>query len=126
MAASTQGGSSIARMKSLTGIAKTLPVLPQVAKPYLDPNYSVFNVTGQVAITGFDTNQTPILPGRTIILIGIDPNTTGPAITDTAIASTANGLISLSAALTLAAGSTVTFVQNNVGGWYEVARAANG
>jgi len=110
-------------MFSFFGTGKTLPELPQVATPILNPSYSAFTVTGTTAITGFSTS-TPILPGREVKLIGT--HATGPAFTDTAIASTANGAIHLSAALTLANGTTVTLVQLNNGAWAETARAANG
>ena len=105
------------------GSGKTLPELEQTATPVISPAYSVFTVTGTTAITGFSTSS-QIMPGRNIVLIGT--HATGPAFTDTAIASTANGKIHLSAALTLAAGTTVSFVQNSVGAWLETARAANG
>jgi hypothetical protein len=113
----------LARLKSLAGTGEILPVLPVSATPVISPAYSVFTVGGTTAITSFSTD-TPVLPGRVVILMGTDA--TGPVFTDTAIGSTAEGKIHLSAALTLANGTAIAFVQGNNGSWWEVARAANG
>lgn len=114
----------LARAKSYFGRGGQLTVLPQVATPEIPADASCFTVTGTTAITGFGTVTTQILPGRTINLLGT--HATGPAFTDTAIASTGNGKIHLSAALTLANGTSVTFMQTNIGAWVETARSANG
>jgi hypothetical protein len=115
----------IARAKSFFGRGGgQLTVLPTVATPEIPADQSVFTVTGTTPITGFGTTLTGVNPGRHITLIGT--HATGPAFTDTAIGSTANGKIHLSAALTLANGTAIQFVQLNNGAWAEVARAANG
>lgn len=117
-------GNIMSRVRSYFGYkGGALPVLPAVATPYISDTDSVYTVGGTTAITGFDTSS-PIYPGRPIVLLGTDG--TGPAFTDTAISATANGKIHLSAALTLANGTAVTFVQANNGSWWETGRAANG
>lgn len=79
-------------------------------------------LTGTVATT--ELVSTNIQPGRILVVKGTD--VTGPALTDTAIASTANKKMHLSAALTLANGSTITFEQGANGSWWEISRAVNG
>lgn len=64
-------------------------------------------------------------PGRVIWLIGAS-DSASVTITDTAIASTADGTISLSSGNTLAAGFSIALKQLAAGGWQEVFKAACG
>ena len=113
----------IARERSSPGGGQQIQTLAQVATPRIPVDGAIFNVTGTTGITGFDTT-TPIIPGRVVVILGI--HATGPAYTDTAIASTANGKIHLSGSLTQALGTSLTLFQNTNGSWIETARAANG
>lgn len=62
-------------------------------------------------------------PGRVVTLIAAADTAGTIAITDTAYASTAEGLVHLTAALTLDKTSSVTLRQNSNGSWSEVDRA---
>lgn len=116
-------GEVTARMISRNGTGKALPELTAASDLVIPPDGTAFTLTGT---TGIDTiNATgPVFPGRQITLLGTDA--TGPALTDTAIASTAQGKIHLSAALTLILGATVTFTCANNGSWWESGRGVNG
>ena len=110
------------RTKSTSGRQKTLPELTAAATLTIPDTSNVFTVTGTTGITGM--HSASIWPGRQITLLGT--HATGPAFTDTAIASTAVDKIHLSAALTLILGASVTFTQGINGSWWESARAING
>jgi hypothetical protein len=117
-------GNIWSRSKSFFGYkAGALPVLGQVGTPFIAETDVVYTVTGTTAITAFDS-ASPVFPGRPLVLLGT--HATGPAFTDTAIASTANGKIHLSGALTLANGTSLSLIQANNGSWWETARSANG
>ena len=116
-------GEIIARLKTVGGDGSGLQELTAASDLVLPPDGNVFNLTGTTGVTTINATG-PFYPGRIVTLIGTDG--TGPAFTDTAIASTAQGKIHLSAALTLILGATVTFVCDNGGAWRETARAVNG
>lgn len=102
-----------------------IPTIPSATSLIINSFSNDFFVTGTTAITNINTTAAGINPGRTITLLGA--TATGPAITDTAATLTGtNGTIALSAALSLALGSTVTLKQQNSGQWWEIARAVNG
>lgn len=109
------------RLKTTAGDRSEIPSIASATTLTIPSNSNVFIVTGTTAITGMTGT---LWPGRVVTLIGTDA--TGPAFTDTAIASTAVDKVHLSAALTLILGSTVTFVMGNNGSWWEIARAVNG
>lgn len=110
-----------ARARSTAGKpGGTIPVLPQVGAPFISTDANVFEVQGTTAITGFSTN-TPILPGRTILLYGTDG--TGPAISDTALVNTANGTIHTVGSITLGSGKSLMFMQRANGSWWQVPTA---
>ncbi len=109
------------RLKSIAGDREAIQEIASATTLSVPDNANTFIVTGTTAITGMTGT---FWPGRQVTLIGTDA--TGPAFTDTAIASTAVDKIHLSAALTLANGSTVTLQMSNVGAWWEIGRAVNG
>ena len=113
-----------ARLKSLVGF--TADAIPSVASATALPipdNATAIKITGTTAIASFDTGA-GIQPGRILRVFGNDG--TGSAFTDTAIASTSNGKLHLSASLTLALGGNITFTQWDNGAWQETARSLNG
>lgn len=116
-------GEILARAKSEYGTGKGLTELTAASDLVVPPDGTVFTVTGTTGIATINATG-PYFPGRTITLLGTDA--TGPAFTDTAIASTAQGKVHLSAALTLILGATVTFACGNNGSWWETGRGVNG
>lgn len=113
-----------ARLKGIGGgTDRPIPTIASATLLSLDGTSNTFIISGSTAITKIDP-VTPIRPGRVCYFHTSD--TTGPAWTDTAYASKANGTVSLSAALTQAKGTTLTLQQTNDGSWFELARAANG
>lgn len=101
-------------LNEITVASATSPAIPDYADAVI--------LTGTVATT--ELVPTNIRPGRILAVRGTDG--TGPALTDTAVASTAANKMHLSAALTLALGSTVTFMQATNGSWWEIGRGVNG
>lgn len=117
-------GSVWARLKAIGGgTERQLPTIASATALVLNDDSNVFIVSGSTAIASISTT-TPIRPGRICVFHTTD--TTGPAWTDTAYASKANGTVSLSGSLTQAKGTTLTLQQTNDGSWFELARAANG
>lgn len=110
------------RLTSIAGGTFPIPTIPSATILEVPEEWNTIEVSGTTAITSISTQY--LLPGRHLTMLGTDD--TGPAFTDTAVASTANGLIHLSAAMTLGLGKTLTLVQANNGSWWEVARAVNG
>lgn len=118
-------GSVWARLKAIGGgTDRAIPTIASATALVLNEESNTFIISGTTAITSISTTYTPIRPGRICVFHTSD--TTGPAWTDTAYASKANGTVSLSAALTQAKGTTLTLQQTNDGSWFELARAANG
>lgn len=111
----------IARAKSFFGRGGAqLSELPQVAVPVLPQDQSVFTVTGTTGITSFSL-ASGVNPGRHVLLIGT--HATGPALTDTALSGTANGLIHTVGSRTIGLGKSILLVQMNNGSWWEVPAA---
>lgn len=107
------GGGSKSPQAALIASASTI-VIPQDAES--------IEVTGTTGIATI--NYDMVRPGRQIWVWGRDA--TGPALTDTALASTAAGKLHLTAACTLANGASITFRQAPNGSWWETARGVNG
>lgn len=113
------------RVKQYGGTGAKFPQVASAATVSLPENRSIFDITGTTGITTLSSSMR-ILPGRVVTLTSTDA--TGAALTDTAAstASTANGTISLSAAITVKLGTNITLMQQNNGQWHETARAVNG
>lgn len=116
--------STWARIKGFAGgTSRSIPTIASATALLVNDTSNTFIISGSTAITSISTTA-GIRPGRICTFHTTD--TTGPAWTDTAYASEANGTVSLSAALTQAKGTTLTLQQKNNGAWAELARAANG
>lgn len=114
-----------ARLKAVGGgTDRPIPTIASATSLVLDASSNTFIVSGTTAITNINTTAAGIRPGRICYFHTSDA--IGPAWTDTAIASAANGTVSISASLTQAKGTTLTLQQFNDGSWREIARAVNG
>lgn len=115
-------GSVWARLKAIGGgTERQLPTIASATALVLNETSNVFVVTGTTTIGSIDTATTPIRPGRVIVLLFAGTI----SVTDTAVASTANGKIH-TGSTSPALGTTLTLMQANNGSWWQIGYSANG
>ena len=109
----------LGRLKNFAG-ATPIRQVASATTITVAPENSTIELTGTTEIANIAYDQ--IRAGRILVLICKDA--TGPAITDTAIASTAAQKVHTGGSLVLANGESLVLQQQSNGSWWQLSTAA--